>query len=71
MAGHTVTGQGDHLAPSLAELGGQPGGLPQFCGADWGEVRGVREQDAPAGGRKYSNQIIFFSQFNIIISAEI
>eukprot|EP00968_Pinguiococcus_pyrenoidosus_P027012 scaffold7346_cov245-Pinguiococcus_pyrenoidosus.AAC.37 len=48
VARDVVAAQGHELAIQLEELGRERGGPAQLGGADGREVRGVREQDAPA-----------------------
>jgi hypothetical protein len=43
-----VDRQADDLGVALVELGLELGELAEFRRAHWGEVLGVREQDAPA-----------------------
>lgn len=45
---HRVAAEGDHLDSSLCKLPSKALGPAQLCGADWGVVSRVREQDGPA-----------------------
>lgn len=44
-----VDGQGDHFDPAFSELTTQSCGSAQLCGAHWGVVSGMGEQDSPSG----------------------